>query len=195
MRRGSSKVSDVALSIPRHYLGETWRPSSIGLDIPALLDRDKLEDAFGCSVHFDRDCIEIEIDCRHLGWANPDAETHQHLTVHDVQRAFAGGPPSRLTDVITGLLKRNLGQSRTDLEWVKQSLDISTRTLQRRLDAEGTNFRALHRDVKMGRAIELLEDTALSVSEIAVALNYSTPSHFSRAFRAKFGTAPQQYRS
>lgn len=185
----------VIFSIPRHYIGETWRPVSVGLDIPASRDRTNLEEAFECPVHFDRDCIEVEIDSRHFSQPNSNVGSHRNLTVHDVQRAFAGGPPSQLADVITCLLSQNLGQSRTDLEWIAQTLCMSTRTLQRRLDAEGTNFRALHKDVRLLRAIELLKDTALSISDIALALGYATTSHFGRAFRAKFGTTPAQYRS
>lgn len=192
-RQVALAAAGVAISIPCHYLGAAWRPVSLGLDIPEVVGRQRIEEAFGCPVYFNRDCIEVEIEARHFDCPKPEVGTPSILTVHDVRRAFAGGPPRQFPQVIASVLYRNLGQTRTDLESIAQTLNVSTRTLQRRLEAEGTSFRNVLADVKICRATELLQDSALSISDIAVLLDYATTSHFIRAFKTRFGTTPNRH--
>lgn len=47
---------------------------------------------------------------------------------------------------------------------------------------------------RIGCACELLERTAMSVTEIALAVGYSDPAYFSRIFRSATGRSPQQHR-
>ena len=43
-------------------------------------------------------------------------------------------------------------------------------------------------------ACELLERTAMSVTEVALAVGYNDPAYFSRIFRSETGRSPQAYR-
>lgn len=47
---------------------------------------------------------------------------------------------------------------------------------------------------RMKRACELLEDTALSIKEIAALMGYECQFHFSRRFKSVNGVGPQEYR-
>lgn len=49
--------------------------------------------------------------------------------------------------------------------------------------------------LRMRRACRLLEETALSVKEVAAALGYDDPFYFSRLFKAVNHTAPTEYRA
>lgn len=49
-------------------------------------------------------------------------------------------------------------------------------------------------DIRMKRAVDLLEYDALSVGEVAISAGFYDPSHFSRAFRNEFGMSPGKYR-
>lgn len=49
-------------------------------------------------------------------------------------------------------------------------------------------------ELRLGTAAELLRMGALSVAQIAERLGYSSPFHFSRAFRERFGAPPSRYR-
>jgi transcriptional regulator GlxA family with amidase domain len=48
--------------------------------------------------------------------------------------------------------------------------------------------------LRIGRARELLLGTNLSVKQIAYALRFASPYHFSKIFKKKTGMAPQQWR-
>ena len=49
------------------------------------------------------------------------------------------------------------------------------------------------RTIRLERAAELLEDDQLNISEIAYKTGFSSPSHFSRVFKKKFGKAPSKF--
>lgn len=73
-------------------------------------------------------------------------------------------------------------------------LNISNRTLRRRLKDEGTSFKDIQNEVRMGTAQEYLRQTNLSIQEIAYNLGYSEVSNFHRAFKNWSHQTPGDYR-
>jgi transcriptional regulator GlxA family with amidase domain len=68
---------------------------------------------------------------------------------------------------------------------------LSPRQLDRLFAAHlGTSPERFYLSLRLDRARQLLRQTGLSVTEIAVATGFASGSHFSRAYRQKFGTAP-----
>ncbi|WP_456286434.1 AraC family transcriptional regulator [Microbacterium sp. JZ70] len=61
--------------------------------------------------------------------------------------------------------------------------------------ATGGGPGAFHTSLKMARARNLLDTTALTVTEIARAVGYTDPLYFSRHFRRVHGVNPTQYRA
>jgi AraC-like DNA-binding protein len=55
-----------------------------------------------------------------------------------------------------------------------------------------TAFGYLH-DQRMERARQLLEERRFNVTEVACTVGYANPSHFSAAFKRKFGVNPSAY--
>ena len=100
-------------------------------------------------------------------------------------------------DALTARVRTVLATS-TDrlptLEEVADTLHVSTRTLKRRLQDEGRNFRALVDHVLCERATQMLQEEGLSVSEVAFRLGYNDVSNFSRAFRRWTGVSPSDFR-
>lgn len=90
------------------------------------------------------------------------------------------------------LLLQSPGQI-SDMEHVAASLHQSSRTLRRRLIAEGTSFRALQDEVRQALAEELLTAGGLSLEEIAERLGYGELSNFIHAFKRWKGTTPRRY--
>ena len=69
------------------------------------------------------------------------------------------------------------------------------RTLNRRLKAQNYTFHELVNEVRYEIARQLLEDTRMPMSQIAVTLDYSDASAFTRAFRRWSGTTPAAWRT
>ena len=74
-------------------------------------------------------------------------------------------------------------------------LQVSTRTLVRRLEQRQTTYRALLDFHRRSRCAELLAQPSLSVAEIAERLGYEEPTNFARACRRWFGLSPRAYRA
>lgn len=81
-----------------------------------------------------------------------------------------------------------------NMDEVAALFNTSTRTLHRRLRAEGSSFRALQEEVRQTLAEELLATGALSLTEIAERLSYAELSNFIHAFKRWKGLSPHQYR-
>jgi AraC-like DNA-binding protein len=77
---------------------------------------------------------------------------------------------------------------------VAQQLNVSIRTLNRRLALEGTSFRVLRNTVIDRWACDHLRETKESVESISASLGYQDPANFRRAFRTRMGVTPQAYR-
>jgi AraC-like DNA-binding protein len=73
-------------------------------------------------------------------------------------------------------------------------LHVSTRTMNRRLAAEGTSFRQLGTLVRQARARRMLVESDLSITRIALQLGYGDTANFTRAFRNENGTTPALFR-
>jgi AraC-like DNA-binding protein len=80
------------------------------------------------------------------------------------------------------------------LEEIAARLNMSSRTLHRRLHEEGTSFRAVRDALRREIALDRLQKTTRSVADIAFELGYSEPSAFFRAFQGWTGGAPSTYR-
>ena len=50
------------------------------------------------------------------------------------------------------------------------------------------------RELRLRRAYELVQTTFLSIKEVMAAVGWNDPSHFCRAFRARFGVSPKGLR-
>ncbi len=77
---------------------------------------------------------------------------------------------------------------------VARQLGMSEATLRRRLESEATTFRRVLQEVRMGRALVLLQSSELSVVQVAYEVGYDSVSQFSARFRRHFGQSPRQLR-
>ncbi len=81
-----------------------------------------------------------------------------------------------------------------DLETIAGKLCITSRTLHRRLTAEGTSYREILHAVKAKLAKQYLSDSLYTVAQISDLLGYDNVANFRRAFKQWEGLTPQQYK-
>ena len=94
-------------------------------------------------------------------------------------------------------VRRLLLQSAGDFPCVRQTaqrLNLSERTLRRRLEAETSTFRAIKEEVKNILALKYLANTQLTIAEVASLLDYTEAVNFRQAFMRWHGITPTQYR-
>ena len=116
---------------------------------------------------------------------------------------FLEGAPGRITmlyrrdrEMVTRVrdaLRAALPESLTVADLAAR-LHLSPRTLARRLEEEGSSFRAIKDALRRDIAIARLTKTTQPVGELAAELGYADPSAFYRAFVSWTGLAPEHYR-
>ena len=109
--------------------------------------------------------------------------------------AAAGGDPLR-TDLVEGLqreIRKRLAAPPT-LAQLAAPLNLSERTLRRRLEAAGTRYQALVDEARRDRALTLLGRADLALAEVAFQTGFGDLRNFRRAFRRWTGLAPQEAR-
>ena len=75
-----------------------------------------------------------------------------------------------------------------------RALQLSRRTLQRRLKAEKTSFQKVLTEVRAVLAVNYLRDKRLKALEVAMLLGYSNISSFTTAFKSWYDMPPVEYR-
>lgn len=102
---------------------------------------------------------------------------------------------TRVTHQARQVLCRLLPQGEPKRDSVAQALCLSPRTLQRRLQEEGTSFQQLLDDTRRELVAQYLAQPNLTLLEIAYLLGFADPSNFFRAFRRWFACTPGEYRA
>lgn len=188
-------VAGVLVSLIRAYLGSTWRPERIELDIPRARNMTRVVDSFGCDVRPGSREVAVLIPEGSLSTAAVTHRSRKAVTLADVERQRAPGAPSRLPGIVSELVHLGLLDSTVSLDRVAAELELGPRTLQRRLEQEGVQFRDVVNHARVERARDLLAEKDLSITRIAAELGYSAPTHFTRAFQRETGLSPRRFRS
>ncbi len=81
------------------------------------------------------------------------------------------------------------------IDEICDQLNLSRRTLQRRLKEHGIEFSTLIEDVRRELALSYMKESNYSMTEISLLVGYSESASFTRAFRRWTGQSPQQYRA
>ena len=95
---------------------------------------------------------------------------------------------------VRAVLLELLPSNSASIERAAERLGMSKRTLQRRLEDEGENFRALVNSTRENLARHYLGNTTMSSGEIAFLLGFEDPNSFYRAFQDWTGQTPDSAR-
>ena len=108
---------------------------------------------------------------------------------------LSGLPESRrFRDVVKRCMMDELPEHEPIVAVIARKLHMSARSLQRRLQSEGTNFAEVLSDLRRDRALRYLQDPRISIGEVAFLLGFLDATAFHRAFKRWTGTTPAEYR-
>jgi len=89
---------------------------------------------------------------------------------------------------------RCLHEGQANASVVANQLNISVRTLHRRLKDKNKIYREVLKDIRKSMALKYLSDDKLTLAEVALLLGFSEQSTFSRAFSSWYEISPLQYK-
>ncbi len=151
---------------------------------------------FGCPVEFDKKVCSITFSSRFLYFSPKQKNPY----IQSALQGYAEAIHTRLFkrkigDKVKDIVLEELPSGKVDIDMVAQRLHMSRQTLYRKLKKESLIFQELVEDIRREKALEVIKDESLSLSEIAFVLGFSELSAFSRAFKRWTGTRPKQYRN
>ncbi|PRY53175.1 signal transduction histidine kinase [Arcticibacter pallidicorallinus] len=91
-------------------------------------------------------------------------------------------------------IEDNLNNPQLSVEAMARNLSMSRASLYNKiLEITGMSPVEFIRSVKLEKAIVLLEQSDLSIAQIAYHVGFSTPNYFARSFKAKYNMVPSEY--
>ena len=169
-------------------------PVTLRLSRTESLDTSWLEENFGCDIVFG--CKQNELifrtDDLYIDLPSYDKTVFDSAEslCRDMMSSFSS--TQNTVSIVEGIFESNLGIL-CFIDKVADHIGVSSRTLQRRLNNEGTTFQQVSDRWLKAKAQKYLLVDKLNVKNTAYYLGYSDESNFRRAFKRWFGCSPAEF--
>ena len=183
------------LSLHRDIMGPAFSAREFQVSYAATHDALEYAAIFGAPVLFGRSANKMLFDAAGLDGTPSLGNEITNSTVMRLCDAQIEEFQLRkgLVGEVRQLLMKNLMRPK-GFEDVAQSLNMSARTLRRKLRDENSSFRQVVDELRRDMAIRYLRDTDLTVEEIAETLGFSDAANFRQAFRRWTKTTPREFK-
>ena len=186
------------VTFARYLTNSTSNPIQVRLcrNEPNLSECTQYQQMFNCSVLFNQEDDAIIFDTKLLEL--PLNKGNKHILValeeHANKILIQRCEQKNIVLKTKNLIKENLEQEALSQSDIAALLGFSSKTFQRRLSAEQTNFKALKSEVRLVQAKLYLADIQFNASRISTMLGFSEPRSFYRWFQKETNLTPGQYR-
>jgi AraC-like DNA-binding protein len=188
-------ASAVACNVLRELCGRHWMPNEVLLPFRRPRDTQAFRDVYRSPVRFDADHVNIVFRRSWLSRAIGGGDANVYVTLTRQAVRLDAQAVRTLPDVVRQVTRRLLLAGEVSIDHVAPMLSVHRRTLHRKLRAHGMEFRRLANEVRFEVAQQLLRDTAMSVTDVATALHYSSAGAFATAFRRWSANTPSNWRA
>lgn len=167
----------------RRHCPPDWEPATVQFRHAAPASLNQHRRAFGPNLMFEQDRNTIFVDAATLRQQRqPTASENRVIAEMGLQKLGAQQRAS-IAARVESVMRTQGSLSDCSLQRVSILLAVSERTLQRRLAAELTSFKAILETVRTDLALKYVMQSSLPFSQISELLGYSELSAFSRAFK------------
>ena len=186
----------IIVSLQRDIMGSTFSPREFQVTYSPSHEVQNYASAFKAPVLFGQPANRLLFDSSWLDGTPTFGNEITHSVIVDLCDAqveefkLAKG----LVGEVRRLFMKNPGQPMR-FEHVAQSLNMSVRTLRRRLREENNSFRQVVDELRRDMAVRYLRETDLTVEDIAEALGFSNATNFRQAFRRWTKAAPHEFKN
>ena len=183
--------------VGRELTGTPFLPREVKLLRLAPRERGEHENFFRAPVNFSSGENALIFDAATLDLPLVTADAALHLALLQRSEAILNALPSSdrfVRNVRVALIKSLQSGTGTSLEVLAGLLDLSVRTLQRRLSENATTHSDIVDSVRHELALSYLADDVSSI-EVAYLLGFSEAAAFHRAFKRWTGTTLKEFRA
>lgn len=175
---------------------EQHHPIQVNMPWSRPSDASEYSRVYGAPIYFGQNEIAILLQKKHVEEAvvTADYDLLRVLVAHAEAKSAQMEQQKRFADRIKQSVIQLVKPEFPSLEQVARHLNLSPRTLQRRLKEEDYTFKQLIDELKEEFALGYLRRPDLSISEVAYLLGYTDNSAFSRSFKRWTGKSPVEYR-
>lgn len=173
-----------------------WRPCEVHFSHPSPADPSEHVRLLRAPVRFGmpRNAVVLDAEAAATPIETADPTLHQLLRTLADERLEPRISVRSIVDATRAEISKLLPTGGAPLPRVAKRLGIGPRTLQRRLVASGTTFRALLNATRRDRATHALMHSEMPINDLARELGYLSATEFHRAFRSWMGVSPGAYR-
>ena len=152
-------------------------------------------DFFNCPVLAKQDKLAIAFDLSDLQINIPHSDTTLHQILGKQAESLLISMPESDTFIadLSDIIIRGLHIGKSEAAYAASQMNISERTLHRKLKAKNKVYREILQEIRKSMALNYLHDPKLSLAEIALLLGYKEQSSFTRAFSNWYKCSPLQY--
>lgn len=192
--RASAQVFDhgvgLAHGVIRMLADERYELLAVSLPHSSPAATHDYEQFFGAPVRTGQDCCALHFSVSMLSAPVTRAKAAFLKMATDYIARHFPAPDARVTPRVRLALSRALGNRFVDKAAVASMLALHPRTLQRRLESEGTSFEAIRDEVRGEAALRYLSDPRYPLAQVAGLVGFSEQSTFTRYCRQKLGDTP-----
>ena len=158
----------------------------------------ELEKFFGCRIQFGADTDQVVFDkkVKQLRLVSADPYLNEMLLQYcEEALAYRRSREGLLRISVENAITPLLPHGKARLATVAETLGVSSRTLARKLAAEGLSFGEILNQLRSDLATHYLGDANLPISEIAWLVGYQGVSAFSHRYKRRTGMSPKNMRA
>ncbi len=181
---------------PSWLIGENIPLKAAYFNYSKPTDEDEYKLLFPCSQHFDQPSNTLVWPAKYLNMAiqRTPAQLQRYQGQTPLQWFRKAQFAEFHTEKVIQILERAPHPHKLTLEQAAAQLNVSSRTLRRRLTDEDSMFQQLKDNIQRERAIHLLSQNDLSINEVSEKTGYGETASFIRAFKNWTEMSPGQYR-
>lgn len=175
--------------------GEELRPLRVLTTRPEPLAGDAYQTFFKCPIVFSSDANALYF--RKADVEKPLSTSNAALALKSDQMTIEYLARYQHDDIvlkIKSLLVNKLPAGEINDDEIAEAVNMSKRTLQRKLQRQGLSISLLLDETRKELAVHYLEHSELTIGEITYLVGFSEPANFSRAFKRWMNTSPNIYR-
>ncbi|WP_044875340.1 AraC family transcriptional regulator [Pseudomonas sp. LFM046] len=184
----------IGAQLMQSLLGQLWKPSALWLRHPTAREPGAYRRLLGVTPRFESPVNAWIFDAALLVTPlSATDERFQQLARRHLDE-LARLTTQELPAYVQSLLRQRLPKGQVTIEQVAGYLQLSPRTLQRYLRAEGTHYQELLDQTRQAMATRYIRDSSIRLTQLAELLGYADLSTFSRAFTRWNGISPQKWK-
>lgn len=188
-------LSDIVANTPRFVPGLTFVRACFRHAAPR--EPARYERVLGVPVAFAQPRVQAQLERRMLELPIPDANSQlcAFFERYASQKLERLSPvPSSIVERLRAVIRRQLPEGELKISALAEQLHMSARTLQRRLQDQGTSLQAELDEVRRQQALYFLQG-GTAIAELSWLLGYAEPASFHHAFKRWTGMSPEGWRA